>query len=214
MRGLKQRIKRMRYYDDKIRKYVEKGEYENAIHKSMSTDLNSKNSYNMGLLYLRLERYDEAVLYFIIAIRLDSWLAIAYYMYAVVMQKTGHYIEASELYDYCLHTFRDHSVIEYTQLGLDLILEKQDVLINKAVCCYQIGLKYSALQLMEDAKKLKIEIMNLNVQLYKSPTHFISSKLFYTKRNNTIKSDLFCGRTSKLICGNRNSLELFSASPT
>ena len=203
MEILKNRIQIEVYSELEIRKYIQCNDFKSAIEICKEKDFNSRTCFNIAMLSMKLEKYEDAILYFEAAIKLDSWLSIAYCMYGILMQKQNRLIKAIELYDDAILTFRNHKTIEYHQLGMDCTLEVVNIFVNRIICLYNCGLLESAELDLSRAQNIDPSISSLIVQLQKDPAHSKEFFMFYSKqiKGKPSKTSYYMGPLSVVIYG-------------
>ena len=166
MKRIVKRIEKCASLNAAANNYVKQGDYEMAVEKHMTMQVNSRVCFNIAMLYAALKNFEMASYYFLSAISLDPWLTIGYYFFALLYQTKGEYHRAVHLYNKAATSFRNHEYIDYHQLGVPLKLFKADVLKNTAVCHFRIG---SLLEARRSIPKYSKE--NINDLLVKIPPY-------------------------------------------
>eukprot|EP00834_Sanchytrium_tribonematis_P001543 NODE_39_length_35218_cov_0.479655.p6 type:complete len:371 gc:universal NODE_39_length_35218_cov_0.479655:10282-11394(+) len=98
----------------------------------------SKVYFNIGIIYRVRGQNEDAIKSFTKATLLDPWFAAAYFMKGVCYCELDRFNEGVTEFNEALQRLRGNSVIDYSQLGLNLVLESADVLLNRAICYYML----------------------------------------------------------------------------
>ncbi len=149
-----------------------KNEYELAIESYMEMTMNSRVCFNIAMVYMALNEFERSVFYFRAAIHKDPWLAIGYFYFGVLLHQNKQYEYAVQVYDKCLYTFRDHSCINYHNLGLTVELEKSTVTTYLLKCYYALGneeLAQESLPLKATMSSILNTPVEFKLSLFKNP---------------------------------------------
>eukprot|EP00834_Sanchytrium_tribonematis_P004491 NODE_224_length_12322_cov_0.795549.p8 type:complete len:185 gc:universal NODE_224_length_12322_cov_0.795549:8196-7642(-) len=139
MKRISNRISNCAFLTHEARKYIQEKEYEMAIESYMNMKLNSKVCFNIGILFFRLGNYEMAHHYFQSCLKMDPYLTIGYYFYALMYQKLKDYKNSLSYYGKCLRSFRHCKSINYNPLGLPVIININHVYENLVYCYFKAG---------------------------------------------------------------------------
>ncbi|KAK3075856.1 hypothetical protein LTR53_000429 [Teratosphaeriaceae sp. CCFEE 6253] len=94
----------------------------------------SKILFNMGVIHATLGEHGQAVDCYQRAVRLDQYLAVAYFQQGVSTFLMGDFEEALANFNDTLLYLRGNNNIDYEQLGLKFRLYSCEVLFNRGLC--------------------------------------------------------------------------------
>ncbi|KAJ3089856.1 hypothetical protein HK102_005313 [Quaeritorhiza haematococci] len=132
----------------------QQGDFYNALELFKQVGDYSRISFNIGMIYSRLEDHGTGVLMFTRATRQDPYLAVAYFQRAYSHFMLDEYTLAEEDYSLALELLLENDAIDYTQVGLKYRLYRCEVLFNRAMCRHQLGDTNGAVQDITDARKV------------------------------------------------------------
>lgn len=115
----------------------------------------SKILFNCGVIHATLGEHERAVDCYQRAVRLDQYLAIAYFQQGVSNFLMGDFEEALANFNDTLLYLRGNSYIDYEQLGLKFKLFSCEVLFNRGLCYIYLQQKEAGLQDLAIAAKEK-----------------------------------------------------------
>lgn len=104
---------------------------------------------NTGTNYVQVECYQKAV-------RLDQYLAVAYFQQGVSNFLVGDFEEALANFNDTLLYLRGNNLIDYAQLGLMFKLYSCEVLFNRGLCYIYLQQKEAGLKDFSFAVKEKV----------------------------------------------------------
>ncbi|KAK3380421.1 hypothetical protein B0T24DRAFT_194069 [Lasiosphaeria ovina] len=116
----------------------------------------SKILFNMGVINATLGQHEQAVECFQRAVRLDQYLAVAYFQQGVSNFLLGDFEEALANFNDTLLYLRGNQIIDYTQLGLDFSLCSCEVLFNRGLCYIFLQQMEAGMQDLQYASKEKL----------------------------------------------------------
>ncbi|CAN8096856.1 unnamed protein product [Discula destructiva] len=116
----------------------------------------SKILFNMGVIHATLGEHEKAVDCYQRAIRLDQYLAVAYFQQGVSNFLLGDFEEALANFNDTLLYLRGNAMIDYAQLGLLFKLYSCEVLFNRGLCYIYLQQKEAGLQDLTYAVKEKV----------------------------------------------------------
>ncbi|EHK21388.1 uncharacterized protein TRIVIDRAFT_192142 [Trichoderma virens Gv29-8] len=131
-------------------------EFEDALGEFDKIADTSKILFNMGVIHATLGEHEKAVECYQRAIRLDQYLAVAYFQQGVSNFLLGDFEEALANFNDTLLYLRGNSVIDYAQLGLLFKLYSCEVLFNRGLCYIYLQQKEAGLQDLAYAVKEKV----------------------------------------------------------
>ncbi|KAK7417510.1 hypothetical protein QQZ08_011592 [Neonectria magnoliae] len=109
-------------------------EFEDSIVEFEKIQDTSKILFNMGVIHATLGEHEKAVESYQRAIRLDQYLAVAYFQQGVSNFLLGDFEEALANFNDTLLYLRGNAMIDYAQLGLLFKLYSCEVLFNRGLC--------------------------------------------------------------------------------
>ncbi|KAJ3481207.1 hypothetical protein NLG97_g7881 [Lecanicillium saksenae] len=116
----------------------------------------SKILFNMGVIHATLGEHEKAVECYQRAIRLDQYLAVAYFQQGVSNFLLGDFEEALANFNDTLLYLRGNTMIDYAQLGLLFKLYSCEVLFNRGLCYIYLQQKEAGMQDLAYAVKEKV----------------------------------------------------------
>ncbi|KAJ8123592.1 hypothetical protein ONZ43_g501 [Nemania bipapillata] len=131
-------------------------EFEDALREFEAISDTSKILFNMGVIHATLGEHEKAVECYQRAIRLDSYLAVAYFQQGVSNFLLGDFEEALANFNDTLLYLRGNTMIDYAQLGLLFKLYSCEVLFNRGLCYIYLQQKESGMQDLNYAVKEKV----------------------------------------------------------
>ncbi|KAI1808507.1 hypothetical protein F4811DRAFT_559218 [Daldinia bambusicola] len=131
-------------------------EFEEALKEFDNISDTSKILFNMGVIHATLGEHEKAVECYQRAIRLDQYLAVAYFQQGVSNFLLGDFEEALANFNDTLLYLRGNTMIDYAQLGLLFKLYSCEVLFNRGLCYIYLQQKEAGLQDLNFAVKEKV----------------------------------------------------------
>ncbi|KAL2760908.1 hypothetical protein ACRALDRAFT_2039446 [Sodiomyces alcalophilus JCM 7366] len=116
----------------------------------------SKILFNIGVIHATLGEHEKAVEHYQRAIRLDQYLAVAYFQQGVSNFLLGDFEEALANFNDTLLYLRGNTMIDYAQLGLLFKLYSCEVLFNRGLCYIYLQQKEAGMQDLSYAAKEKV----------------------------------------------------------
>ncbi|KAI4118378.1 MAG: hypothetical protein LQ345_001547 [Seirophora villosa] len=114
--------------------HYDNNEFEEALKTFDGISDTSKILFNCGVIHATLGEHDKAVECYQRAIRLDNYLAVAYFQQGVSNFLVGDFEEALVNFNDTLLYLRGNAYINYEQLGLKFKLYSCEVLFNRGLC--------------------------------------------------------------------------------
>ncbi|ROW12240.1 hypothetical protein VMCG_00025 [Cytospora schulzeri] len=109
-------------------------EFDEALRDFDRISDTSKILFNMGVIHATLGEHEQAVACYQRAIKLDQYLAVAYFQQGVSNFLLGDFEEALANFNDTLLYLRGNTMIDYAQLGLLFKLYSCEVLFNRGLC--------------------------------------------------------------------------------
>ncbi|KAL6399120.1 oxidoreductase [Ilyonectria robusta] len=131
-------------------------EFEDSIVEFEKIQDTSKILFNMGVIHATLGEHEKAVEAYQRAIRLDQYLAVAYFQQGVSNFLLGDFEEALANFNDTLLYLRGNAMIDYAQLGLLFKLYSCEVLFNRGLCYIYLQQKDAGMQDLTYAVKEKV----------------------------------------------------------
>ncbi|KAL8417652.1 hypothetical protein RB594_001344 [Gaeumannomyces avenae] len=131
-------------------------EFEDALGEFDKISDTSKILFNMGVIHATLGEHEKAVECYQRAIKLDQYLAVAYFQQGVSNFLLGDFEEALANFNDTLLYLRGNTMIDYAQLGLLFKLYSCEVLFNRGLCYIYLQQKDAGLQDLNYAVKEKV----------------------------------------------------------
>ncbi|CAK7267993.1 hypothetical protein SEPCBS119000_002834 [Sporothrix epigloea] len=116
----------------------------------------SKILFNMGVIHATLGEHEKAVECYQRAVRLDQYLAVAYFQQGVSNFLLGDFEEALANFNNTLLYLRGNTIIDYAQLGLLFKLYSCEALFNRGLCYIYLQQKDAGMQDLSYAAKEKV----------------------------------------------------------
>ncbi|KAL8982197.1 MAG: hypothetical protein Q9205_003215 [Flavoplaca limonia] len=114
--------------------HYDNNEFEEALKTFDGISDTSKILFNCGVIHATLGEHDKAVECYQRAIKMDQYLAVAYFQQGVSNFLVGDFEEALVNFNDTLHYLRGNTYINYEQLGLKFKLYSCEVLFNRGLC--------------------------------------------------------------------------------
>ncbi|KAJ1918826.1 hypothetical protein H4219_002365 [Mycoemilia scoparia] len=130
-------------------------EYDLAITNLNIMDNSAKKFFNLGIVHARNSNTAEAVKNYTEAVKLDPYLAVAYFQRGVVRMILENNYEALEDFDEALRCLRGNKFIDYTQLGLEYKMYSCEIYYNRALCHFCLNEEKEALEDLNKALQEK-----------------------------------------------------------
>lgn len=131
-------------------------EFDEALKEFDKVSDTSKILFNMGVIHATLGEHEKAVECYQRAIRLDQYLAVAYFQQGVSNFLLGDFEEALANFNDTLLYLRGNTMIDYAQLGLMFKLYSCEVLFNRGLCYIYLQQKEAGMQDLSYAVKEKV----------------------------------------------------------
>lgn len=147
-------VEALEYYDNE--------EYHKALEIFEQNADTSKIYFNIGMIYATLGEHERAVESYARAVKLDSFLAVAYFQMGVSNFLLGEFVEAMANFNESLLYLRGNTLIDYEQLGLKFKLYSCEVLFNRGLCyIYDQQLELGMTDMEYAAKEKQVEDHNV-----------------------------------------------------
>ncbi|KAG6997532.1 NADPH oxidase regulator [Physcia stellaris] len=114
--------------------HYDNNEFEESLKTFDNISDTSKILFNCGVIHATLGEHDKAVECYQRAVKLDSYLAVAYFQQGVSNFLVGDFEEALANFNDTLLYLRGNTFIDYEQLGLKFKLFSCEVLFNRGLC--------------------------------------------------------------------------------
>ncbi|TID25307.1 NADPH oxidase regulator [Venturia nashicola] len=114
--------------------FYDNNEFDEALGAFDNIADTSKILFNCGVIHATLGEHEKAVDCYIRAIKLDNYLAVAYFQQGVSNFLMGDFEEALANFNDTLLYLRGNNNIDYEQLGLKFKLFSCEVLFNRGLC--------------------------------------------------------------------------------
>ncbi|KAK3374873.1 hypothetical protein B0H63DRAFT_258607 [Podospora didyma] len=131
-------------------------EFDAALIEFEKISDTSKILFNMGVINATLGQHEQAVECYQRAVKLDQYLAVAYFQQGVSNFLLGDFEEALANFNDTLLYLRGNQIIDYTQLGLDFSLCSCEVLFNRGLCYIYLQQMEAGMQDLNYASKEKL----------------------------------------------------------
>ncbi|KAI9820276.1 MAG: hypothetical protein M1827_005898 [Pycnora praestabilis] len=136
--------------------HYDNNEFEESLTSFDAIPDTSKILFNCGVIHATLGEHGKAVEYYQRAVRLDQYLAVAYFQQGVSNFLVGDFEEALANFNDALIYLRGNTWIDYEQLGLKFKLYSCEVLFNRGLCYIYLQQKDAGLQDFSYAVKEKV----------------------------------------------------------
>ncbi|AEO69569.1 a3402fed-9b68-4840-8904-0f33fbf01d8c [Thermothielavioides terrestris] len=137
-------------------KYYDNNEFDEALKTFDKISDTSKILFNMGVINATLGQHEQAVECYQRAIKLDQYLAVAYFQQGVSNFLLGDFEEALANFNDTLLYLRGNTLIDYSQLGLLFKLYSCEVLFNRGLCYIYLEQMDAGMQDLQYAVKEKV----------------------------------------------------------
>ncbi|CAG8958626.1 hypothetical protein HYFRA_00009943 [Hymenoscyphus fraxineus] len=141
-------VKALAHYDG--------NEFDEALKEFDAISDTSKILFNCGVIHATLGEHEKAVECYQRAVRLDQYLAVAYFQQGVSNFLVGDFEEALANFNDTLLYLRGNNMIDYAQLGLTFKLYSCEVLFNRGLCYIYLQQKEAGMQDFSFAVKEKV----------------------------------------------------------
>ncbi|KAF2828389.1 hypothetical protein CC86DRAFT_380341 [Ophiobolus disseminans] len=131
-------------------------EFDEALKVFDGISDTSKILFNCGVIHATLGEHEKAVDCYQRAVRLDQYLAVAYFQQGVSNFLMGDFEEALANFNDTLLYLRGNNNIDYEQLGLKFKLYSCEVLFNRGLCYIYLQQGDAGLQDLSFAAKEKV----------------------------------------------------------
>ncbi|KAF2019656.1 hypothetical protein BU24DRAFT_406296 [Aaosphaeria arxii CBS 175.79] len=131
-------------------------DFEEALKEFDGISDTSKILFNCGVIHATLGEHEKAVDCYQRAVRLDQYLAVAYFQQGVSNFLMGDFEEALANFNDTLLYLRGNNNIDYEQLGLKFKLYSCEVLFNRGLCYIYLQQKDAGMQDLSFAAKEKV----------------------------------------------------------
>ncbi|KAF2457778.1 hypothetical protein BDY21DRAFT_273347, partial [Lineolata rhizophorae] len=136
--------------------HYDNNEFDEALKAFENIADTSKILFNMGVIHATLGEHEKAVDCYQRAVKLDQYLAIAYFQQGVSNFLMGDFEEALANFNDTLLYLRGNNNIDYEQLGLKFKLYSCEVLFNRGLCYIYLQQKDAGMQDLAYAAKEKV----------------------------------------------------------
>ncbi|KAK4138164.1 hypothetical protein BT67DRAFT_2084 [Trichocladium antarcticum] len=137
-------------------KFYDNNEFDEALTCFDNVSDTSKILFNMGVINATLGQHEQAVECYQRAIKLDQYLAVAYFQQGVSNFLLGDFEEALANFNDTLLYLRGNTLIDYSQLGLLFKLYSCEVLFNRGLCYIYLEQMDAGMQDLQYAVKEKV----------------------------------------------------------
>ncbi|KAL2068102.1 hypothetical protein VTL71DRAFT_16200 [Oculimacula yallundae] len=136
--------------------HYDSNEFDEALKEFDAISDTSKILFNCGVIHATLGEHEKAVECYQRAVRLDQYLAVAYFQQGVSNFLVGDFEEALANFNDTLLYLRGNNMIDYAQLGLMFKLYSCEVLFNRGLCYIYLQQKEAGMQDFSFAVKEKV----------------------------------------------------------
>ncbi|KAF2473237.1 uncharacterized protein BDR25DRAFT_302199 [Lindgomyces ingoldianus] len=136
--------------------HYDSNEFDEALKSFDGISDTSKILFNCGVIHATLGEHEKAVDCYQRAVRLDQYLAVAYFQQGVSNFLMGDFEEALANFNDTLLYLRGNNNIDYEQLGLKFKLYSCEVLFNRGLCYIYLQQKDAGMQDLSFAAKEKV----------------------------------------------------------
>ncbi|KAF2205605.1 hypothetical protein GQ43DRAFT_452973 [Delitschia confertaspora ATCC 74209] len=136
--------------------HYDNNEFDEALKFFDGISDTSKILFNCGVIHATLGEHEKAVECYQRAVRLDQYLAVAYFQQGVSNFLMGDFEEALANFNDTLLYLRGNNNIDYEQLGLKFKLYSCEVLFNRGLCYIYLQQKETGMQDLSFAAKEKV----------------------------------------------------------
>ncbi|KAL9004964.1 MAG: hypothetical protein Q9188_002245 [Gyalolechia gomerana] len=138
--------------------HYDNNEFEEALKTFDGISDTSKILFNCGVIHATLGEHDKAIECYQRAIRLDNYLAVAYFQQGVSNFLVGDFEEALVNFNDTLLYLRGNTYINYEQLGLKFKLYSCEVLFNRGLCYIYLQQLQAGMGDLQYAAKEKVTL--------------------------------------------------------
>ncbi|RMZ92326.1 hypothetical protein DV736_g414, partial [Chaetothyriales sp. CBS 134916] len=131
-------------------------EYEESLKVFDGIADTSKILFNCGVIHATIGEHERAIECYQRAIRLDQYLAVAYFQQGVSSFLMGDFEDALAMFNDTLLYLRGNTYIDYEQLGLKFKLYSCEVLFNRGLCYIYLQQDAAGMQDFAYAQKEKM----------------------------------------------------------
>ncbi|KAG9242025.1 hypothetical protein BJ878DRAFT_193032 [Calycina marina] len=136
--------------------HYDNNEFDDSLKEFDGISDTSKILFNCGVIHATLGEHEKAVECYQRAVRLDQYLAVAYFQQGVSNFLVGDFEEALANFNDTLLYLRGNNMIDYAQLGLVFKLYSCEVLFNRGLCYIYLQQKDAGMQDFSFAVKEKV----------------------------------------------------------
>ncbi|KAI4128761.1 MAG: hypothetical protein LQ347_004049, partial [Umbilicaria vellea] len=136
--------------------HYDNNEFDESLKAFDGISDTSKILFNCGVIHATLGEHDKAVECYQRAVRLDQYLAVAYFQQGVSNFLVGDFEEALANFNDTLLYLRGNTYIDYEQLGLKFKLFSCEVLFNRGLCYIYLQQKEAGMGDLSYAVKEKV----------------------------------------------------------
>ncbi|KAK4936266.1 hypothetical protein LTR66_015360, partial [Elasticomyces elasticus] len=136
--------------------HYDNNEFDDSLTSFDAIADTSKILFNCGVIRATLGEHNKAVDCYQRAVRLDQYLAVAYFQQGVSNFLMGDFEEALANFNDTLLYLRGNNNIDYEQLGLKFKLYSCEVLFNRGLCYIYLQQKDAGMQDLMFAAKEKV----------------------------------------------------------
>jgi tetratricopeptide (TPR) repeat protein len=136
--------------------HYDNNEYEESIQVFDNIADTSRILFNCGVIHATIGEHERAVNCYQRAIKLDKYLAVAYFQQGVSNFLLGDFEEALANFNDTLLYLRGNTYIDYDQLGLKFKLYSCEVLFNRGLCYIYLQQEGPGMQDFDFARKEKM----------------------------------------------------------
>ncbi|TAQ85049.1 hypothetical protein B7494_g6623 [Chlorociboria aeruginascens] len=136
--------------------HYDNNEFDESLKEFDAIADTSKILFNCGVIHATLGEHEKAVECYQRAVRLDQYLAVAYFQQGVSNFLVGDFEEALANFNDTLLYLRGNNMIDYAQLGLMFKLYSCEVLFNRGLCYIYLQQKEAGMQDFSFAVKEKV----------------------------------------------------------
>ncbi|KAJ5072156.1 sh3 domain-containing protein c23a1.17 [Anaeramoeba ignava] len=124
----------------------ESGRFEEAFAVIEKLPESAKTYFNLGLISMKMKKYEEAVRNFTESIKRDKFMAITHFQRGICHHISNNIAAAVIDYTSCLEAMKLNPTINYEQMGMKYKLSRTEVLFNRAVAFCSVGLFHRAFE--------------------------------------------------------------------
>jgi len=130
------------------------GNYIGAVAAFKSINDDVKANFNIGMCFFKNGNYDLAIRYFTQAYLHDRSMAVVLFVRATCYHLNFDFISAILDYTKTLELLKDKDLVDYSHAGLPFIMERFDILYNRALSFIGCGLLHRARDDLLNSKKI------------------------------------------------------------